>query len=142
MSTSVRVQPEFLDQAVKQALEDWANGDVRRAVNAAVKEAAKETARWLQHGGPYQSRTGRYKSGWDAKIDPRGYRGSAFHTETWTVYNRTDYQLTHLLENGHALRRGGRTYGHVRAFVHISPAEDVAAQLVISKISQKVGGLL
>ena len=41
MSISVRVQPEFLDQAVKQALEDWANGDVRRAVNAAVKEAAQ-----------------------------------------------------------------------------------------------------
>ena len=40
------------------------------------------------------------------------------------VYFRNRYQLAHLLEFGHALRKGGRT----RAFPHIAPAEERAAQ--------------
>lgn len=142
MGMDIKVNPEYLDQAIIDALNDW-NSKVLQKVNYAVRDTAKDIAKMLHRGGPYQSHPGgTYASGWEAKRDPKGYRSSPFHSEVWTVWNKTDYRLTHLLEKGHALRRGGRTYGHVKSFPHIAPMEDVAAQVLISRIEKNVKGLV
>ena len=43
-----------------------------------------------------------------------------------TVYNKDKPGLAHLLENGHVLRRGGRTLAHspVQPKPHIKPVEE------------------
>lgn len=63
----------------------------------------------------YKIRTGKYNKGW--RINTKAGRGYVNHT----VWNATDWQLTHLLENGH-INRDGKT--RAKAFVHIKPVED------------------
>jgi Bacteriophage HK97-gp10, putative tail-component len=55
-------------------------------------------------------KTGNYLRGWTRKKVPGGF----------VIHNRTDYQLTHLLEYGHAMENGGRT----TAIPHIRTVEE------------------
>lgn len=135
----VKVNPEDLSDAVREALDDWANTDVRQAVNASVQETAKEIVKLLKKGGPYQEHTGDYSGDWAARREQREYT-VLIHTDVYKVYNKKHYRLTHLLEKGHVLRRGGRKIGDVAAFVHIAPAEDIARDLLASKIAAKLEG--
>lgn len=57
-----------------------------------------------------------------------------------TIRNRKHYQLTHLLEYGHATRDGQRT----RAFAHVKPVEEYCVKKLekdIPKIIEKGGKL-
>lgn len=107
------------------ALEEYAEG-VQEGVNEAVKSVGKETAKSLKTKSP--KRTGDYRKGWSVKDT------STKATETVvTVYNRTDYQLTHLLEEGH----GGPA--PAPAHPHIAAAEQAAAQSLEEKVRIVIG---
>lgn len=74
--------------------------------------------------------TGSYKKGWRKK---KAYES---HDDIRVeVYNATDYQLTHLLEDGHANVDGGRT----PALPHIGPAAENAARKLEQNVKVKVG---
>ena len=74
-------------------------------------------------------------------ISPRGSRTSVITgLNGYSVYNKKHYQLTHLLEKGHQLRKGGRKVGNVKAFEHIAPVNETLGDLAVSKIRQKVRG--
>ena len=51
-----------------------------------------------------------------------------------TVWNEKHYQLTHLLEKGHALRDGGRS----AAFPHIAPVEQKCEDELIRNIKKNI----
>lgn len=98
----------------------------------AVKLTAKEAAQELRNANPAGS--GRYRSwkaynkGWtvtQTKRDKREHKSA-------TVHNKDHYQLTHLLENGHALVKGGRA----RAFPHIAPVAEWAEEKLIQRMKQ------
>jgi len=79
-------------------------------------------------------------------IAPKGYRGKyakSFYAKKefenngsirYRIANK-EYQLTHLLENGHALRQGGRT----RAFPHWKTAEDELNNELPRKLKEVLG---
>lgn len=82
-------------------------------VQQVSKEIAQEASKDVKKESP--KLTGDYKKGWGVVQDKNG---------NYIVRNRTDYGLTHLLENGHVLRDGtGRKTGETGAYPHIKPAE-------------------
>lgn len=89
--------------------------DVRKRLHEDVQASGQETLDAVQDRSPVDC--GRYRSGWRCKIT-----GANTDEEKATIYNQTDYQLTHLLEKGHATRSGA---GWVRAQPHIAPAFEV-----------------
>lgn len=96
---NVVVRPEQFEQAVIKALAEYGD-DVLEVSEKAIKSNARQAVSALKGNSP--ANTGRYARGWSHKAQ----KGGAFKLSE-TVYNRTDYQLTHLLEKAHPTGGGG-----------------------------------
>lgn len=131
----VKLEAEDLPDKIVEQLKGWANGDLRQALNEAIQETAETGAKMLQKDGPYKSRMGKYAKGWQATLRKRRY-SSITGLEQYSINNKTRYQLTHLLENGHVGRDGKR----VKAFEHIKPVEEFMETLVVSNANKKLAG--
>lgn len=89
---------------------------------------AEEAVQELKSTSPVL--TGSYAKGWTKK---NTYESKS--SKRNTVYNKTDYQLTHLLEKGHVGRDGRR----VKAIEHIRPVEEKAAAEFEDKVKGAIG---
>lgn len=131
----MKVEITGLTDAIQNEFNKWTNTELKNAENESFKETAQESAKMLKQGGPYQERTGKYTKDWTS--GPRESRTSVITGITgYSVYNKKNYQLTHLLEFGHQSRNGGRT----KAFSHISAVNEQVADIAVNKIRQKLGG--
>lgn len=100
--------------------------EVEKGVTLAGTNIAKKTVKRLRKTSPkYKGKNGgSYAKGWRVtEIDGKN-----------VIHNKTDYQLTHLLENGHAKVNGGR----VAARVHIRPAEEEAINEYIKEVEKVI----
>lgn len=96
--------------------------DVRDKVEDAMDESANDLKRTIAKDSPRKRPS--YSKGWRIKRTPHKL----------IVHNKTDYQLTHLLEHGHALRDGGRFEGKP----HIAPNEERVVRDYLKKIERAV----
>ena len=108
--------------AIAEALAEY-DQEIADATKRITDEVAKEAVDALKKNSP--KLTGSYRKGWRKKQSYADKR-----TKRNTVCNETDYQLTHLLEYGHASRNGGR----VRAIQHIAPVEQAAIEALQERI--------
>ena len=120
---------------IMQALDDF-NDDINKKVEMLVDDVAKDTVAMLKASSPVgkagSPRRGSYRDGWGIVHKRKCVRGIA-HVVTAVVRNRTDWQLTHLLEKGHAdIRHGGR----VDPIVHIAPAEEMAREKMMEGVKK------
>lgn len=120
----MKVSLNELAPAVSAALKDYSTVAAQQ-VKKAVEEVAQDCRRDIQNRSP--KRTGRYRRGWKVVTVYDGPLG-----RTLRVQNSTSYQLSHLLEYGHAKRDGGRVDGKP----HIRPAEERAARDLPRKIEE------
>lgn len=118
-----------------QALGVEVNEDMQEVFDEVGKEAARKL-RETSPVNPKGSQSGRYAKGWTYESGKRAknYKGSG------VVRNKTDPQLTHLLEYGHPLVRNGKVVGNVDAIEHIRPVADWCAEEIEKKLSKKIGG--
>lgn len=113
---SKSIKPEELSKAIQDYLENYRE-DIQEDVEEVTDKVTKEARDELKQTSPKGkiSRNPKYYKGWSVKISKKG--ATKYHKVIW---NKTNYQLTHLLEFGHATRNGGRT----RAIPHIRPVEE------------------
>ena len=113
-----RVRSDQMAHVIMEGLQEYADL-ATDDMKAAVKKAGNEAKKDIQANAPVK--TGAYKKSWTVKTTKE--TSNAMEV---VVHSKNRYQLAHLLEFGHAKRGGGRT----RAFPHIAPAEQRAAELL------------
>ncbi len=95
---------------IKDILNEY-SVDIQESIVKTAENVAKKGADKLKQSSP--KRTGKYSKGWRVKTAKgRGEVSS-------TIYNATNWQLTHLLEKPHLLRNGRLSTPKV----HIYPVE-------------------
>lgn len=117
MSSSIK--PEELEKALTEYLENYVEDieeDVEDTMNAVIKEAKQELVQTSPRSGI--ARDTKYYKGWAIKNGGRTRKRKYYSKVIW---NKTNYQLTHLLENGHHKRDGT---GWVEAKPHIGKVQE------------------
>ena len=116
-------------------IEDILGGYSKEVDDALYEEAekiAKDGVQELKNTSPVNKKNtknkGRYKRGWRMEIE------KGFGYVEATIFNKTDYQLTHLLEKPHLKRNGGITTPKV----HIAPVEEKCIKDFEEKLTRKI----
>lgn len=126
---SKHVKVDDLSKAILEELKNY-EGVTEEAAWNGVSETSQEALQELRSAHPPGSGVygswDKYDRGWTVKKTKRD--------KTATIHNATDYQLTHLLEKGHAKVNGGRT----RAFPHIAPVAEKCEDELLKNIRKYI----
>lgn len=114
---------------ISRILMEYADEIQEGIIQDATTTAEEGTAKLKAETSTYQVRTGKYNRGWRNKVKVGDRYVHA------TISNK-EYQLTHLLEYGHATRNGGRT----RAFPHIKPVEEFCKKDFEERVIKTIKG--
>lgn len=114
-----KVAPEGIAPALKEIADAYAK-DKQADVAKATEAAARYCEESLHATSPRREGGGRYASGWTTDDASEGTERPKYR-----VHNKTDYQLTHLLEKGHLTRNH---LSRVPAQPHIRPAAEAAKE--------------
>lgn len=131
---SKTIKPEDLQKTLNEYLANYAEDiteDVQEATDTVTKEAKEELVRTSPRSGI--SRKTRYYKGWAVKVGAKTRKKSYKYTKV--IWNKTNYQLTHLLEFGHTKRDGT---GWVDAQPHIQPVEKKYGTKFADLLEQKI----
>ena len=122
----IKVSVDEMDQAISEQLQKYA-GSVTEDMKDSLRDSAKEIRKDISSNAPV--RTGRYKKSWTVKKIAENSTSLEL-----VVHSKNRYQLTHLLEHGHALRNGGRVEGKP----HIKPAEESGKKKLVESLKEKI----
>lgn len=130
-----KVEPDELADAIAAELKKYAKAttdEVKEVTTAAGKYCKKQIEDNITAQG-IGERNGKYRKSWRVKttLDKPT-------AQTVTVYS-TQYQIAHLLENGHVIKnQTGRVYGKTRPRPHVAPAEQDAIKYLEKLITKEV----
>lgn len=122
MGRSNKINIDGLANEVMKGLREYADL-ADSEVKSAVRKTANSVKKEISDNAPKD--TGDYAKSWKASVTQE-----KSHALQMTVHSKDHYQLAHLLEKGHELRRGGRKIGDVKEKPHIAPAEEHGAEML------------
>lgn len=125
-----------LTQAVNQILLQYAD-ECEQALIEVENDVAKQAVKKLNQLSPKNPKSHGHKGrhyNMDWYVDNKNKK----HYSHIIIANR-QYQLTHLLENGHDIIQGGRVVGHSKAKKHIKPVEEWAKGEVVARAELYLG---
>lgn len=118
-----------LRKQVSALLEQYGD-EIKEAVQEVATEVGKESANIVRQKSAAHKLTGSYMKGWTSAVDTGKYGSVSVR-----IYNRTDWQLTHLLNNGfYSIRAGRRIDGDG----HIDSAEEEINNLLVKKLEERL----
>lgn len=119
----IRISMDQLSDTIINELNTFSS-EVSEGLEKAKSKIAREGSKELRNTSP--KKTGEYAKGWTT-----AKQGSAV-----VICNQNKPSLTHLLENGHAKRNGGRTSPQV----HIYPVERSAIKRYEKEVERVIRG--
>lgn len=123
------VNIDTLNDAINQELTIYSQ-EVTEVIKKEAKEHMARLVKETKKTAPVGKRKKHYRDNITSKKTSENDRGASY---TWYVQG-SDYRLSHLLENGHATRDGGRVEG-----THfISKATDPIIADYISKVEEAI----
>jgi len=117
---SRKVTIETFPSEIQKILQKYGE-DVDTNLSQIIDETAQKAATTLRNTSPVNpkgKKSGAYARGW--RVEKSIAKNSRGLNQSASIYN-VNASLTHLLENGHALRQGGRS----PAIPHIAPVEEI-----------------
>lgn len=122
-----------LTKQINKILSDYVE-EVDREVLQVEEKVAKEAIKKLKANSPRNPKNGGHKHyADDWKVDNESRKRFA----RFIIKNK-QYQLTHLLENGHDIVSHGRKAGHAKGQPHIKPVEEWANKEVERRIRREL----
>lgn len=132
MSKSIKINE--LQGAIKDYLENYIEDieeDVKETTDTVTKKAKDKLKQTSPRSGI--ARGTKYYKGWAIKTGAKTRKGSYKYTKI--IWNKTNYQLTHLLEFGHHKRDGT---GWVEAQPHIRAVEQEYGSKFADLLDKKI----
>lgn len=120
----MKIKVEDLAKTIQRELEQY-HKLTNEQIKDTVREVGKETKELISSTAPKKSK--QYSKSWAVKVTKENTNAMSV-----VVHSKNKYQLTHLLEFGHAKRNGGRT----KAIPHIGDAEQKAVQSFEEKVKE------
>lgn len=107
-----------LTKNMEKILNDFAM-ETQKKLNNITEETAKKGVKELKKNSPKRRRKGKsYHKGWQYSKEK-----NKLNNVSVIIHNKSHYNLTHLLEKGHAIIRNGKSVGRAKAITHIKPVE-------------------
>lgn len=120
---------------LNDVLQDYSK-EVMDTYNTCGKEIADDTVSKLKRVKFGRYDRGKYSKSWAVKQEK-----SNWGSNSYIIYNKKHYRLTHLLEFGHVVKNGTkRVVGKAGAIEHIKPKEEWVQQQLPKLLVQKLGG--
>lgn len=133
------IKPVDLSATVEKLLSEYGD-DVYEVMGDAitlVSEQAVSDLHAVKKFSPKGHPTGKYSASWTYEE-----RYPTRYSKESTVFNQSHYQLTHLLESGHAKYLWGRATGdRVEGYEHIRPVNEKTQETVIRKVEEGIKNL-